>query len=304
MEECKTILAVGSIAIDTLQTPNGNRDNVLGGSATYFSMAAGLFTSVRLVGVVGEDYPDKGWKIFKSRNINIENIQVVEGKTFRWGGKYNQDYSTRNTLFTELGVFDSFSPVIHDNGRSSPLVFLGNIQPDLQLKVASLMTSAEYIVSDTMNLWIDMCPDKVDQVLKISNIFFLNHEEAFQFTGTNDIPKAACQLHALGPKIIVIKMGAEGAYLSFNDRAYYIPTFPVEKTIDPTGAGDSFAGGFMGCLAQSGNQDFLKAVLTGTAMASYCVENFGADSLLNVTLDDIDSRIAVIKERMYIMENT
>ena len=171
------------------------------------------------------------------------------------------------------------------------------------MDVARLTISAEYIVSDTMNLWIDMSPDKVGEVLAISSVFLLNHEEAFQFTGTNDIPKAAGQLHALGPEIIVIKMGAEGAYLSFNDGAYYIPTFPVEKTIDPTGAGDSFAGGFMGYLAQPGNQDFLKAVITGTAMASYCVENFGADSLLNVTLDDIDRRITVIKERMYIMEN-
>ena len=304
MKEMKTILAVGSIAIDTLQTPNGNRDDILGGSATYFSLAAGLFAPVKLVGVVGNDYPEAGWQLFRSRNINTDNVQVVDGKTFRWGGKYNHDYSSRDTLFTELGVFEFFSPDIQNNDRQSPLVFLGNIQPDLQLDVARSSMSAKYIVSDTMNLWIDLCPDRVRDVLAISNIFLLNHEEAFQFTGTNDIPKAASQLHALGPKIIVIKMGPEGAYLSFNDGACYIPTFPVEKTIDPTGAGDSFAGGFMGYLAQSGNQDFLKAALTGTAMASFCVENFGADSLLNITLDDIDQRITVIKERMYIMENT
>ena len=149
MQEMKTILAVGSIAIDTLQTPNGNRDNILGGSATYFSLAAGIFAPVKLVGVVGNDYPKAGWRLFKSHNINIDNVQIVDGKTFRWGGRYNHDYSSRETLFTELGVFESFSPVIRSGDRQSPLVFLGNIQPDLQLEVARSVTSAEYIVSYT-----------------------------------------------------------------------------------------------------------------------------------------------------------
>ena len=298
MQEIKTILAVGSIALDTLQTPNGNRENILGGSATYFSLSASLFAPVKLVGVVGNDYPEAGWQLFKSRNINTDNVQIVDGNTFRWGGKYNHDYSSRDTLFTELGVFESFSPIIRDDDLQSPLVFLGNIQPDLQMDVARLTISAEYIVSDTMNLWIDMSPDKVGEVLAISSVFLLNHEEAFQFTGTNDIPDAANQLHAAGPDIVVIKMGADGSYLSFKDGALFVPVFPVEKVVDPTGAGDSFAGGFMGCLAQGGKPDFLEAVLTGSAVASYSVENFGPESLLSVTRKDLEGRIAAIKGRM------
>ena len=304
MKEMKTILAVGSIAIDTLQTPNGDRDNVLGGSATYFSLAAGMYAPVKLVGVVGNDYPKAGWQLFKSHNINIDNVQVLDGKTFRWGGKYNHDYSSRETLFTELGVFESFSPVIRSEDRQSPLVFLGNIQPDLQLEVAQSVTSAEYIVSDTMNLWIDLCPDKVKEVLEVSRIFLINHEEAIQFTGIKDIPDAARMLHSSGPEVVVIKMGAKGAYLSFNDRALYIPVFPVERVVDPTGAGDSFAGGFMGCIARAGTPDFIEAVLAGSAVASFGVENFGPESLLNVTRKILDGRITSIRDRMLAAERS
>ena len=298
----KTILAVGSIAIDTLQTPNGNRDNILGGSATYFSLAAGMFAPVKLVGVVGKDYPEAGWRLLKSPNINIENVQVIDGKTFRWGGRYNHDYSSRETLFTELGVFESFSPVIRSEDCQSPLVFLGNIQPDLQLEVARSMMSAEYIVSDTMNLWIDLCPDKVKEVLAVSRIVLINHEEAVQFTGIKNIPDAARLLHSAGPEVVVVKMGAEGAYLSFNDRALYVPVFPVERVVDPTGAGDSFAGGFMGCLARAGKPDFIEAVLTGSAVASFGIENFGPESLLNVTRKSLNGRIASIRGRMFAAE--
>ena len=302
MQEMKTILAVGSIAIDTIQTPNGMRENILGGSATYFSLAAGLLAPVKLVGVVGKDFPEIGWELFKSRQINTDNIQIVEGKTFRWGGRYNHDYSSRKTLFTELGVFESFSPEIQDNDCKSPLVFLGNIHPDLQIDVARKAISPEYIVSDTMNLWIDMFPEKLNRVLGVSNIFLLNHEEAFQFTGVNDVLGAALQLHAAGPEVVVIKMGAKGAYLSFNDRTLYVPVFPVERVVDPTGAGDSFAGGFMGCLAQKGKPDFLEAVLVGSAVASFGVENFGPESLLNVTRKSLDGRIASIRDRLFAAE--
>jgi len=302
MQEIETILAVGSIAIDTIQTPNGSRDSVLGGSATYFSLAAAMFAPVSLVGVVGNDYPESGWRLFKSRNILTDNVQIMDGKTFRWGCKYNHDFSSRKTTFTELGVFESFSPSIRDENCQFPLVFLGNIQPDLQLDVARLITSAECIVSDTMNLWIDMCPEKVAEVLAISNVFLLNHEESFQFTGKKDVPDAACELLAAGPDLVIIKMGAEGSYLAFNDSAFYVPVFPIKKVIDPTGAGDSFAGGFMGCMAQLDKPDFVEAVIAGSAVASFCVENFGPDGLLNVTKEGIDRRIAVIRDRMCALE--
>jgi sugar/nucleoside kinase (ribokinase family) len=254
------------------------------------------------VGVVGNDYPDAGWQLFKSRQINTDNVQVVSGKTFRWGGKYNHDYSSRDTLFTELGVFQSFSPVIRDEDCLSPLVFLGNIQPNLQLDVARLALSAEYIVIDTMNLWIDLYLDELKAVLAVSNILLLNHEEAFQLTGLKDISAAAANLHAAGPEIVIIKMGVDGAYLSFKDRTLYVPVFPVKKVIDPTGAGDSFAGGFMGYLAQAPEPDFVEAVLVGSAMASFCVEDFGPESLLNFTLADLNERVSYIRRHMPLAE--
>ena len=303
MNEIKTILAIGSIAIDSVQSPSGERKNVLGGSVNYFSLAASLFAPVKVVGVVGNDYPKEGWQLYKSRNIDINNIQVMDGKTFRWGCKYNHDYSSRKTLFTELGVFESFCPDIRDNDLCSPLVFLGNIQPDLQLKVAKSTVGAEYIVSDTMNLWIEKYPDTLRKVMAISNIFLINHEEAFQITGLNNIPSAALRLHTSGPKIVIIKMGSEGAYVSFNRKAFYVPVFPVEKVIDPTGAGDSFAGGFMGFLAQTSKIDIVEAVLAGSAVASYSVEGFGLESILNITREGLDERISIIRNRMFAEEN-
>ena len=295
MAKGKTILAVGSIAIDTLETPNGNRKNLLGGSASYFSVAAGLLAPVKLIGVVGDDYPEEGWHMFKSRGINIDNVHVQSGKTFRWGAKYNNDYSSRETLFTELGVFETFKPSVRAKDCDSPLIFLGNIQPDLQIKVAGLAVGAEYIVSDTMNLWIDLFPELLNNVLAVSTIFLINHEEARQFTGESDISKAGRKLLVGGPKIVVIKRGAEGAYLVSENDEFFVPVFPVQKVLDPTGAGDSFAGGFMGYLSQTNKPDFLEAVFVGSAMASFCVEGFGLESLLKITPSVLSRRVYAIK---------
>ena len=269
MNKPKTILAVGSIALDTLETPRGNRQDILGGSATYFSISAGLLAPVKLVGVVGNDFPEEGWQLFRSRNINTDNILVEAGSTFRWGGKYSDDYSVRDTLFTELGVFEDFTPSIQEADRLSPLVFLGNIHPSLQKFVAKLTPLAEYIVTDTMNLWIDLFPEKLTEVLKLSTILLINHEEAEQFTGQSEIFKAASDLLSAGPEIVVIKKGADGAYLARGDSRYSIPVFPIKQVIDPTGAGDSFAGGFMGYLSQTSEPNFLEAVIVGPAMASF-----------------------------------
>ena len=299
MHSGKTILAVGSIAIDTLETPNGNRKNVLGGSASYFSIAAGLLAPVKLVGVVGEDYPDEGWQMLRSRGINTENVHIKSGKTFRWGGKYSDDYSTRDTIFTELGVFEKFSPKIKEEDFNSPLVFLGNIQPDLQLAVAKLTSNAEYIVSDTMNLWIDLFPDKLDEVLSRTTIFLINHEEAEQYTGENDISCASKKLLAAGPKIVVIKLGSEGAFLAYENNEVFVPIYPVRQVLDPTGAGDSFAGGFMGYIAQTNAPDFIDAVVTGAAMASFCVEGFGLEALLRATPMLLNGRVEKIKSCLH-----
>ena len=298
MNKPKTILAVGSIALDTLETPRGNRQDILGGSATYFSISAGLLAPVKLVGVVGNDFPEEGWQLFRSRNINTDNILVEAGSTFRWGGKYSDDYSVRDTLFTELGVFEYFTPSIQEADRLSPLVFLGNIHPSLQESVAKLTPSAEYIVTDTMNLWIDLFPEKLTEVLKLSTILLINHEEAEQFTGQSEIFKAASDLLSAGPEIVVIKKGADGAYLARGDSRYSIPVFPIKQVIDPTGAGDSFAGGFMGYLSQTSEPDFLEAIIVGSAMASFCVEGFGVESLLKATPKLLGHRVETIKKSM------
>ena len=267
----------------------------MGGSASYFSVSAGLLAPVKLIGVVGDDYPEEGWKMFRSRGINIDNVHVQPGKTFRWGAKYNNDYSSRDTLFTELGVFESFKPSVRAEDCSSPLIFLGNIQPELQLKVASLTKSAEHIVSDTMNLWIDLFPKMLNNVLAVSTIFLINHEEAEQFTGESDISRAGRKLLDAGPNIVVIKRGDKGAYLLCENNEFFIPVFPVQKVLDPTGAGDSFAGGFMGYLSQTNKPDFLEAVLVGSAMASFCVEGFGLESLLKTTPSLVVGRVDAIK---------
>ena len=298
MEKGKIILAVGSMAIDTIETPNGNKKDMLGGSASYFAVAAGLLAPVKLVGIVGDDYPKEGWQMFKSRDINTDNVHVQSGKTFRWGGKYNNDYSSRDTLFTKLGVCETFNPSIQKEDLTSPLIFLGNIQPDLQLKVAKLTLGAEHIVCDTMNLWIDLFPKLLNNVLSLSTIFLINHEEAEQFTGESNISLAGRKLLAAGPKIVVIKRGSEGAYLVYKNNEFFIPVFPVQKVLDPTGAGDSFAGGFMGYLSQTYKPDFLEAVLVGSAMASFCVEGFGLESLLKTTPTQLAERVACIKSSL------
>ena len=299
MKNNDSILAVGSIAIDSVETSNGSRNNILGGSATYFSLSAGLVAPVKLVGVVGKDFPAAGWTLFKQRNINIDNVQSAEGKTFRWGGRYNEDFSHRETLFTELGVFESFSPIINDNDRKSPLIFLGNIHPNLQLAVAQMSLKSKFIISDTMNLWIDMCPDLLNMVLGLSQIFLINQEEAYQYTGIKDISRAASALRRAGPNVVVIKMGANGAYIAFNELEYNIPCFPVDRVVDPTGAGDTFAGGLVGHLATHIDKpDFLEAVLAASAMASFCVEGFGPEVLLDVSKDQLDSRVKIIKNRL------
>ena len=298
MNKPKTILAVGSIALDTLETPRGNRQDILGGSATYFSISAGLLAPVKLVGVVGNDFPEEGWQLFRSKNINTDNILVEAGSTFRWGGKYSDDYSVRDTIFTELGVFEDFTPSIQEADRLSPLVFLGNIHPSLQKSVAKLTPSAEYIVTDTMNLWIDLFPEILTEVLKISTILLINHEEAEQFTGQSEIFKAASDLLSAGPEIVVIKKGSDGAYLAQGDSRYSIPVFPIKQVIDPTGAGDSFAGGFMGYLSQTSEPNFLEAVIVGSAMASFCVEGFGVESLLKATPKWLGHRVEPIKKSL------
>ncbi len=296
MNNAKPILVVGSIALDTLETSSGNRSEIFAGSAVYFSVAASLFAPVRMVGVVGDDFPKSCWDILSSRKIDVQNVQIQNGKTFRWGARYSSDYNKRETLFTHLGVFENFCPEISDNHLNTPFIFLGNIQPDLQKQVSDLTPMAEHVICDTMNLWIHRNVDKLWKVLKGVKIFLLNDEEAIQLTGYNDLNLAAEHLLKAGPKIVIIKRGAKGALLTDGNNSTHIPVYPEVDVVDPTGAGDSFAGGLIGHLANHGINKIREAVITGAAMASFTVSGFGLEGLMQATIEKIEKRTEIIRK--------
>nr|MBC8478989.1 sugar kinase [FCB group bacterium] len=255
-------------------------------------------TPVRLVGVVGRDFPASGWGLLKSRNIDITNIQIQEGTTFRWGCEYSADFSERTTLFTELGVFENFKPVICDSHVDSSLVFLGNIQPQLQMDVARLTSNAEYVICDTMNLWIDRNVEKLWQVLQKVRIFLLNDEEAILLTGESDLTAAAEKLLKAGPRAVIIKQGSRGALLADGKITQHIPIYPGVVAVDPTGAGDTFAAGLIGHLAVHGIKQLTEAVITAAAVASFTVSGFGLEGLLKANSANIEDRRNTIKELM------
>ena len=288
--DSKQILAVGSIAYDTIKTPHGNRDAMLGGSSTFFSIAASLFTKVSLIGVVGNDFQQESWQLFKKYNIDTSSIEKVKGKTFRWGGQYNSDYTNRETLFTELGVFENFKPKINTQYKN-PIIYLGNIQPELQFDVINKIKNPYLIAADTMNLWIDLFPNQVWKLISKVNIFLINDEEARQLTGEHDLIKISKLFLNKGPQIVVIKKGGEGSLLADNNNIVHIGVSPNVKVIDPTGAGDSFAGGMIGYISNYGLSNTIKAVQYGTAIASYTVSGFGTEKIIDLNKSTLSSMI-------------
>ncbi len=296
MNQQKSILAIGSIALDSLITPKGNRSEILGGSASYFSIASSLYAPVSLVGVVGDDFPKSGIDLFESYNIDLTNLEIQKGKTFRWKCEYSHDYCTRKTLSTELGVFENYHPNINDSHKNHSLVFLGNIQPELQLSVIEQNVSSELIICDTMNLWIDLNLSKLEEVLARIDVFLLNDEEAIQITEQENLNLASDELMKKGPSVIVIKKGANGALLAYDNLKINIPVVPNTDVFDPTGAGDSFAGGFVGYLAKYGTNDWLNAVINGASVASFTVGGFGLEGLLQANLKKINKRCKAIEE--------
>ena len=286
--DSKQILAVGSIAYDTIKTPHGNRDAMLGGSSTFFSIAASLFTKVSLIGVVGNDFQQESWQLFKKYNIDTSSIEKVKGKTFRWGGQYNNDYTNRETLFTELGVFENFKPKINTQYKN-PIIYLGNIQPELQFDVINKIKNPYLIAADTMNLWIDLFPNQVWKLISKVNIFLINDEEARQLTGEHDLIKISKLFLNKGPQIVVIKKGGEGSLLADNNNIVHIGVSPNVKVIDPTGAGDSFAGGMIGYISNYGLSNTIKAVQYGTAIASYTVSGFGTEKIIDLNKSTLSS---------------
>ena len=294
MSDKKEIIVVGSIAFDSIATPNGNREKILGGSATYFSIAASLFTKVSVIGVVGNDFSENNWRIFNKYNINTDSIEIKDGNTFSWGGKYNSDYSKRETLFTKLGVFENFKPSIKRFPRK-PILYLGNIQPDLQFDVINKVNDTYLIAADSMNLWIDLFPDKVWKLISKVNILMLNDEEAIQLSGKTDLNAIADIFLNLGPKIVIIKKGSQGSLLAYKNNKINISVVSNTKLIDPTGAGDSFAGGVLGYIAVNGMNNPLQAILYGTAVASYTVSGFGLENLFKIEKNDLNKKINQIR---------
>ncbi|MDD5773741.1 MAG: PfkB family carbohydrate kinase [bacterium] len=293
-----SILVVGSVAMDTIETPFGKVTNALGGSAVYSSYSASFFSTVKLVAVVGSDFPEKYKNILKERKIDLQGLQEEEGKTFHWEGFYDFDLNTAHTINTELNVFENFEPVIPDSFKNTPYVFLANIDPELQLKVLNSIKHPKLVVCDTMNFWIEKKRDALLETIKKVDIFIINEGEARELSGESNLIKAAKKIRSFGPKGLIIKKGEHGALL-FSDNIFSAPAYPLESVFDPTGAGDTFAGGFIGYLAKCGDltdASLRRAVVRGTTMASFCVENFTLDRMRMLTETEITSRCRKIKE--------
>ena len=284
----ETILIIGSISLDTIENNRGKREDLIGGSTTYATVAAGRSVPVNVVGVIGNDFPDEGLKIYKRYANSLVDLECKEGNTFRWGGRYGENMDSRETLFTDLGVFSDFSPRLSTVNKNVSNVFLANIHPSLQLSVINQMAGKPLIVTDTMNLWIETTKNELLKVLKKSGILLINESEAELISGTNNIDRSAVQLQGLGPSTVVIKKGSSGVVLFHGEEKVSIGAYPVKDVIDTTGAGDTFGGGFVSALASGGT--FRDALIKGSALASICVEGFGVESLLEVNLEEIKKR--------------
>lgn len=294
-----SILVVGSVALDTVKTPFGERKDALGGSATYFSYAASFFTTVRLVGVVGKDFPKEHVELLKSRKIDTAGLEVGNGKTFRWSGKYEFDLNEAQTLDTKLNVFEAFRPKIPDAYKKTPYVFLANINPELQLQVLEQVAKPKLVACDTMNLWIKTKKPALLRLLSKVDILILNDGEARMLTEMPSLVKAAREIASYGPKYVVIKKGEHGSLLLHDGKYFVAPAFPLEEVFDPTGAGDTFAGGFMGYLAKVdkvSESTLRQAMIYGSVMASYNVEEFSLDRLVTLSQKEIETRYKQFQE--------
>lgn len=290
-----SILVVGSLAFDDIETPFGKSDNTLGGSSTYIALSSSYFSDeIKLVGVVGNDFEDSHFRLLQNNGIDTKGIQVIDnGKTFRWSGRYHYDMNTRDTLDTQLNVFADFDPHIPAQYQESKYVCLGNIDPELQMKVLDQISDPELVILDTMNFWIEGKPEELKKTLERVDIFILNDSEARLLSGDPNLVKSARLIRNMGPEILIIKKGEHGALLFTDNGIFAAPAFPLESIYDPTGAGDTFAGGFLGHLARTGeinDTELRKAVLYGSAMASFCVEKFGTEKLANLEFLEIEDR--------------
>jgi len=288
-----SILVVGSVAYDTVETPFGRAERVLGGSASFFSVAASFFTPVNLVGVVGDDFGEEQLAAFRGRAIDVEGLERMAGKTFHWQGRYSYDLNSRDTICTDLNVFEHFEPKIPARYRGSEVVFLGNIDPVLQRGVLEQVDRPRIVACDTMNFWISGKAAELRETLSKVQVLLVNDAEARELSGEWNLVKAARAIRAMGPRTIVVKKGEHGVLMFDGDEAFAAPAFPLETVFDPTGAGDTFAGGFLGYLAGSPRADgpaLRRAIVMGSTLASFCVEAFSLDRLLTLTRPEIDAR--------------
>ena len=301
-----SLLAVGSVAFDAVETPFGKRERMLGGSATHFSLSASFFTDVRVVGVVGGDFGEEEMGVFRERGINTDDIERVEGgKTFFWSGRYDFDLNTAHTLDTQLNVFADFRPKLSEESRRARMVFLGNIQPELQSEVREQVSGAELVALDTMNYWITTVPEQVEAAIRRVDVVIINDAEARQLSGEPNLIKAARKILSWGPRALVVKRGEYGAAMFTPDTYFAIPAYPLESVFDPTGAGDTFAGGFMGYLSSHEKVDddtLRRAVIFGSVMASFNVEEFGTERVRRLTHGEVNERFRHFKRMTHFDE--
>jgi sugar/nucleoside kinase (ribokinase family) len=293
-----SVLVVGSVAFDTLKTPHGDVDKILGGAATHFSLAASFFADTNIVAVVGEDFTQQERRVFEGRSIDLTGLEVAEGQTFRWGGEYSRDMNDRTTLFTELNVFESFRPKIPEKYQDCEYIFLGNIHPELQLEVLDQVKKPRLIAADTMNFWIEGTPEPLAELLKRVDVLLINDAEARQLSGEYNLVWAAEKVRAMGPKILVIKRGEHGVLLFGDGDRFAAPGYPLDLVFDPTGAGDAFGGGFMGYIASRGshsNEILRQAIIFGSVLGSFGVEDFGTRRLEALTRDQVNDRYREFK---------
>ena len=294
MKNIKLVI-VGSIGIDSIETPNAKEKNILGGSASYACVAASFFSNIGMIGVIGSDFPNSFKKLWKDMDINLDGLQIQEGKTFRWSGKYEENMDNRETISPELNVFENFQPSIPNSYKNVPYLFLGNIHPKLQLDVLNKMNSPKFVLIDTMDLWINTAKKELEEVISKSNMLTLNESEARLYTNKNDLICAAKELLKIGPDYILIKKGINGAILYSKDSIFLLHAYPVGACCDPTGAGDSFAGGLMGFLSKYdtiNEKTIREAMAYGTITASFGIEEFSLNKFQKISKKDIDNRFS------------
>ncbi|HEY6290362.1 MAG TPA: PfkB family carbohydrate kinase [Terriglobia bacterium] len=293
-----SVLVVGSVAFDTLKTPLGEANEIVGGAATYFAVTASYFVPVNMVAVVGEDFGAEQFKVFEGRTIDTAGVERARGRTFRWSGEYSGDMNEARTLDTQLNVFESFAPKLPQPYLASEFVFLANIHPALQLQVRQQLPDAKLVGLDTMNYWIQRTPEDLRRALGAVDLLMINDKEARMLADVGNLRRAASEIRKLGPPSLVVKRGEYGACLFHYDSIFFAPGYPLEEVHDPTGAGDTFAGGFMGCLAREGRVNDVslrRALVYGSVMASFAVEKFGLGRLLELSWDEIQERFNEFK---------